>query len=412
MQPFFQFFLSFFLSGIFSNSYDHQFFNNFISEKTENQINLNNKNQEDFTSFLEERDYNLEIWTFDIPKNDFDWIIQVFQKSAPNVEFSIQVFSDLNYYFSKVSQIPSLKNPPDLVLVKNFWMPQINRYFSYLPSNFSKQNCQKDFFNFCCQIFSAGEKMFAFPVFVDGLVMIFRSDFLMDDRISVGDQPGKNWSEFLESYKNFSKFSDGDKIFIENFGIKNKPSEVFLLFLSLTQQTENEISIKILQDALETLSSIFQTQSSKQFSENFVAVKFLKTLEAKKIMAKLSDDNNYQFLKTTKIPQVEVDKNISVGESWAFAIPINSNNIKAAKYFLNFLNQEKNLFDLLKKSQKISSKKDDQEMFLKILENSKNPPKNLGTVELENLFWKNFSSFLSGEISSQTAAKNIFLKIK
>ncbi|PIU63235.1 MAG: hypothetical protein COS84_09860 [Armatimonadetes bacterium CG07_land_8_20_14_0_80_40_9] len=117
-----------------------------------------------------------------------------FEKKYPQIEITVEMMPALEAFKTKLLMAAATGNAPDVATVDSYWVPKFYDlgYLQPLGEFWSKED-QKDFFPFCIQGTSKGEKIYALWYGTDLRCLYYRTDLI--------PQPPKDWEELIKTAK-------------------------------------------------------------------------------------------------------------------------------------------------------------------------------------------------------------------
>jgi multiple sugar transport system substrate-binding protein len=284
----------------------------------------------------------LNYWGLWEPTSVMQAVIADYEAENPHVKINYTMQSVKNYrtrFLSAATQ----PNPPDIVRIHNTWLPMLRKDLSPAPDSVLTLADLSDYYPIVQQNFVAGGKLYALPLEIDGLALIYNEDILKE----AGATPPSDWNTLRKLAFDLTKTNAETKI-IERAGValgttNNVEHWSDILGLLILQNSGNpgKPSETAVQDAL-TFYTIISTQDKSwdssqpnsvyAFATGTVAMIIAPAWQVSEIKA-INPNLNFKVAPAPVLPSA----NIAWASYWAEAVPAASKNQVEAWKFIKYL---------------------------------------------------------------------------
>jgi ABC-type glycerol-3-phosphate transport system substrate-binding protein len=341
------------------------------------------KDAGDLSGLITEEDQEITIWSYQDGRNTFGYLLDVLESKYPNLSIEFKTFSSEQSLWNELLIASRTDSLPDIYSIKNSWVYRFTPLITPLPSELNERvNLQADFLPIAEEAFLKDNKVLAIPLFVDSLALMINTDLLADDRITLGDNPDRNWESFIENAEDFREIYDDDLKFIA-LGWQESAPLTAKLFQSLLLQSglSPETKLPGKQSANEALGFLtrFNLKSSTIFSwperassdlEEFLdgelAILLVNNERYRDITELLLPTNRQreritirpEAIELISLPQPKEQELVIAGEAWGYTVSTNSEKPQTAWAVILELTSEKNSYELSLKTGKTPARLD------------------------------------------------------
>lgn len=158
----------------------------------------------------------IEFWGVYDTRQDFNNLIQVFQKVEPGIRVNYKQFSYEDYEKALVDAMAA-GSGPDVFLIHHTWLAKHRDKLSPIPTASSKKDYKfmnptefrEQFVEVADKDLVFQDKIYAMPLYVDTLALFYNRDMFNTAGIT---HPPKNWEEFNEDVELLTKFDSKGNI--------------------------------------------------------------------------------------------------------------------------------------------------------------------------------------------------------
>jgi multiple sugar transport system substrate-binding protein len=148
----------------------------------------------------------LSFWGVSDYSSAYKTAISRFNTLYPNVKIDYRRFDNLQEYEKTLLDALASEEGPDIFVITNNDLPRkINKIFPLPSSKYTVQDLAADFPEIVENDFVLNENIYALPVFVDTLSLIYNKDIFNEAGIVF---PPKTWKEFQNNIPDLTKFED------------------------------------------------------------------------------------------------------------------------------------------------------------------------------------------------------------
>lgn len=284
----------------------------------------------------------LNYWGLWEPTSVMQAVIADYEAANPNIKITYSMQSPKNYR-SRFMTASTQANPPDIVRIHNTWLPMLKKDLAPSPDTVLKVSDLGDYYPIVQQNFVSGGKIYALPLEIDGLALIYNEDILKE----AGATPPSDWNSLRKLAFDLTKTNPETKI-IERAGVAlgttgNVEHWSDILGLLILQNSGNpgKPSETAVQDAL-TFYTIISTQDKSwdasqpnsvyAFATGTVAMIIAPSWQVSEIKA-INPDLNFKVAPAPVLPSA----NYAWASYWAEAVPLASKNSTEAWKFIKYL---------------------------------------------------------------------------
>lgn len=154
----------------------------------------------------------IEFWGVFDERSDFDSVIRSFQAQNPNTTVVYRQFSYEDYEKEIINALAS-GTGPDVWMIHNTWLPKHVDKITPLPDKIpglkkpllTFRDFQSQFVDVAAEDLTAGNQIYASPLYVDTLALYYNKDLFNSAGIT---RPPENWDEFNEDVQKITKLDD------------------------------------------------------------------------------------------------------------------------------------------------------------------------------------------------------------
>jgi multiple sugar transport system substrate-binding protein len=284
----------------------------------------------------------LNYWGLWEPSSVMQAVIADYEATNPNVKIVYTMQSPQNYR-SRFLAAATQANSPDIVRIHNTWLPMLKKDLSPAPDSLLKVSDLSDYYPVVQQNFVSSGKIYALPLEIDGLSLIYNEDIFKE----AGATPPSDWNSLRKTAFDLTKINEETKI-IERAGVAlgttaNVDNWSDILGLLILQNSGNpgKPTEAAVQDAL-TFYTIISTQdkswdssqpnSTYAFATGTVAMIIAPAWKVSEIKA-INPDLHFKVAPAPVLPSA----NYAWATYWAEAVPLSSKNPTEAWKFIKYL---------------------------------------------------------------------------
>jgi len=284
----------------------------------------------------------LNYWGLWEPSSVMQAVIADYESANPSVKITYTMQSPQNYR-TRFLAAGTQANSPDIVRIHNTWLPMLKKNLSPAPDTILKSSDLTDYYPVVTQNFVSSGKVYALPLEIDGLSLIYNVDIFKE----VGASPPPDWNTLRKLAFDLTK-TNPETLIIERAGVAlgttgNVDNWSDILGLLILQNSGNpskptEIAV---QDALSFYTLITtqdkswdasQPNSVYAFATGTVAMIIAPSWQISEIKA-INPELNFAVAPAPVLPSA----NYAWATYWAEAVPLSSKNPEAAWKFIKYL---------------------------------------------------------------------------
>lgn len=290
----------------------------------------------------------LTYWGLWEPVSVMQAVIADYESQNPHVKIEYSMQSPKNYR-SRLQSAISAGNAPDIVRVHNTWLPMFRSSLSPAPSTVLNLSDLDDFYPIVKKNAVVGSNIYALPLGIDGLALLYNEDMLTEAGVS----PPADWNSFRKLAFDLTKINETTKV-IERagaaMGTTNNVehwSDILALLILQNSGDPSQPSLTSVQDAM-TFFTIFSTQDKSwdsaqpnsvyAFATGTVAMILAPSWQIAEIKA-INPDLKFGVAPAPTLPSTK----IAWGSYWMEAVPKTSQNQEEAWKFIKFLSSSESL---------------------------------------------------------------------
>lgn len=284
----------------------------------------------------------LNYWGLWEPNSVMQAVIADYETAHPNVKINYSMQSPKNYR-SRITTNNNASSAPDIIRIHNTWLPMLKKSLAPAPSTILTTADLADFYPVVQKDFVVGNQIYALPLEIDGLVLLYNQDIFTE----AGLTPPSDWNALRQVALDLTT-TNPDTGIIERAGIalgttNNVEHWSDILGLLILQNSGNPgvPSETAVSDAL-TFYTIFSTtdhswdasqpNSVYAFATGTVAMILAPSWQINEIKA-INPELNFGVVPAPVLPSA----NIAWASYWAEAVPATSANPEAAWEFIKYL---------------------------------------------------------------------------
>jgi ABC-type glycerol-3-phosphate transport system substrate-binding protein len=297
---------------------------------------------------------NLKFWGVYDANGIYDDIIANFRAAYPGVTITYRGFSDKEDYQSALLDALASGSGPDVFMVQNSeLLKNLNKIVPISPLKFSVTNLRQSFPQVAEQDLSYKGNIYALPLYIDTLALIYNRDLFNKAAITV---PPATWNDFQSDVKSLTRL-DKDKNILEAGAAiggseKNINHASDLLSLLMMQTGTKMMSPDLKSTSFYSTSGVnavrFYTQFADPLNESyawnngmpnaldaFSAGKAAMIFDYASALPVISQKNNFINLVVASVPQPkDAAKFTAYPNYWAYAVSKQSKNQDTAWTFI------------------------------------------------------------------------------
>lgn len=284
----------------------------------------------------------LNYWGLWEPITVMQGVIADYEAANPNIKISYSMQSPKNYR-TRFLTAGTQTNPPDIVRIHNTWLPMLKKDLSPAPDSLLKVSDLSDYYPIVGQNLVSGGKIYALPLEIDGLALIYNEDIFKE----AGATPPADWNTLRKLAFDLTKTNPETKI-IERAGVAlgttgnvEHWSDILGLLILQNSGNPSKPSETAVQDAL-TFYTIISTQDKSwdasqpnsvyAFATGTVAMIIAPSWQVSEIKA-INPDLHFKVAPAPVLPSA----NYAWASYWAEAVPVTSKNPEEAWKFIKYL---------------------------------------------------------------------------
>lgn len=291
--------------------------------------------------------------------------ISAYKEKNPKITINYEDRSVLKAddYRVRVAERADENIDADIVLVHNSWVPRIKDKLAPMPSGMSAKEYQEAFYPVAAQSALLDNKIYAMPLYYDGLVLLYNKDHFSE----IGQQdPPTSWTEFQNLANRLTvKAGEEDKLAlvragaaIGNSGNIEHFSDIIGLLMSQTDvKIPDDLASKPAADALDyyisfvSLDRLWDSsmpEANTAFAQGKVSMIFVPSWRILDILAANPDLN----FGVAPVPQALPETPANWASFWMLAVPSSSKNQAVAWDFIKFITSEEQELSLFSEASK------------------------------------------------------------
>ncbi len=315
---------------------------------------------------LIEKEANLTMWGLWEQPDVMESVIQSYKAEHPKITITYEDRSVLkpDNYRERVFARADSDIGADIILVHNSWVPRLKDNLAPMPSSLmSVDEYTAAFYPTAVQSAVADGKIYAVPLYYDGLVLVYNKDHFAE----IGQQePPTAWEEFRRLALRLSVRAgeEGKSVLVRSgaaLGTANNNehfSDILGLMFSQTDvSVPDELGTKPAADALDFYTTFAKQDNvwNNSFPEANVAFVQGKTsmifVPSWRIVDLLAANPNLNF-GVAPVPQAIPDKPANWASYWMLTVPSSSKNQDAAWNFIKYLTSEEEELSMFNEASK------------------------------------------------------------
>lgn len=292
--------------------------------------------------FQKTKDVTLTYWGLWEPTSVLQAVIADYESQNPHVKISYSMQSPKNYR-SRLQSAIQQGSAPDIARIHNTWLPMLKSSLTPAPDSIVPLSTLDAYYPVVKKNASSGGKLYALPLAVDGLALLYNEDMLAE----AGATPPSDWNSFRKLAFDLTKINAETKI-IERAGaamgttnnVEHWSDILGLLILQNSGDPSNPSSSAV-QDAM-TFFTIFSTQDKSwdssqpnsvyAFATGTVAMILAPSWQIPEIKA-INPDLKFGVAPAPTLPSTK----IAWGSYWMESVPKTSPNAEEAWKFIKYL---------------------------------------------------------------------------
>jgi len=288
------------------------------------------------------------------PNNAIQTLIDEYTKIAPNIRINYQEFDNVNVYEKTLIDALATFKAPDIFMIHNSWLPKHYNKINPIPENYLSLSYFQQAFPYVAEqdfVNSSSKKIYALPLYIDTLALIYNKDLLDAKAIAVLPTTWSQFQNIIPQLKTFNQFGQIDKS-AAAIGGSEKSIHSASDFLSLlmmqfgSQMRDQNGQINFSQEALNALNFYLQfanpsspyytwndnfNYSLDSFAQGSTAIIFDYVTQIPLIKNK----NPYLRIGIAPIPQIDnASQPLSYARYWGLSV---SNQSKKPDLAWNFI---------------------------------------------------------------------------
>lgn len=293
------------------------------------------------------QEIELVFWNIGEDEKIYRAVLDAYHQAHPQVKIKYVKQSATNYRTRLQTQLRASQGP-DLFIIHQSWLPMFKGDLAIAPETiYPFSTFEKNFYPVISKSLTIDKKIYAAPLFLDGLVLFANEDILKAAGVTVP----KNWQEFIEIAKKLTVKNSSGQIQTSGaamgaFNVDFWPEIVSLLFF---QQPEGDLSSPGNKDGAEVLqffTNFIIDPRLKIWDVNlpssttmFVSGKLAFYLAPSRMSQQIKNISPNLNFKIYPVPQLSSDQ-ANLATFWAVAISGRSSFSREAWQFLEYLTSE------------------------------------------------------------------------
>ncbi|EKD80535.1 MAG: Extracellular solute-binding protein, family 1 [uncultured bacterium] len=284
----------------------------------------------------------LNYWGLWEPTSVIQSVIAEYEASHPNIKINYTLQSSKNYR-SRMLATTGQASAPDIIRIHNTWLPMLRKNLSPAPDTLLKVSDLADYYPVVQKDFVLGNKIYALPLEIDGLALIYNVDIFDAEGLS----PPSDWNSLRKIAFDLTK-TNAETGIIERAGValgttNNVDNWSDILGLLILQNSGNpgrpsEVAV---QEALTFYTTISlkdkswdasQPSSVYAFATGTVAMIFAPAWQVAEIKV-INPELNFAIAPVPVLPT----SNVAWASYWGEAVPATSKHPAEAWEFIKYL---------------------------------------------------------------------------
>lgn len=290
----------------------------------------------------------LNYWGLWEPSSVMQGVIADYEAANPNVKINYSLQNVKNYR-SRFLTASTQANPPDIVRIHNTWLPMLKKDLAPAPDTVLKVSDLADYYPIVQANFVSAGKIYALPMEVDGLALLYNEDILKE----AGATPPSDWNTLRKLAFDLTK-TNAETGIIERAGVAlgttgNVDNWSDILGLLILQNSGNpgKPTDSVVQQAL-TFYTLISTEDKSwdssqpnsvyAFATGTVAMIIAPSWQISEIKA-INPDLSFKVAPVPVLPNTNASSagNAAWASYWAEAVPLASKNSVEAWKFIKYL---------------------------------------------------------------------------
>ena len=311
----------------------------------------------------------LSFWSVGNQALAYQTAINRFNQVYPNVKINYRRFNNVDEYEGVLLDALAAGEGPDIFVIRNNDLPRkFNKIFPLPTTKYSVNQLKIDFPETVKRDFAPYDKIYALPVSVDTLALIYNEDLFNRAAIVF---PPKTWREFENTIPKLTKFGDAGEISCAGAAIgttnniENAKELISLFMMQSGAEMINEEYTRAVFDTSESREALnfyvgFSNSNSQSYTwdtylpdsiEAFSREKAAIIFGTSQIISEVESRNSLLKTEVAEIPQIE-DSNRTLafaryfgytvsrqtrhpGIAWDFVLTLTTDEISAEEYLKN-----------------------------------------------------------------------------
>ncbi len=290
----------------------------------------------------------LNYWGLWEPNSVMQAVIADYEAAHPNVKINYSMQSPKNYR-SRAFSAGGNSTSPDIVRIHNTWLPMLRKNLTPAPETVLKVSDLSDFYPIVQNNFVVGNQIYALPLEIDGLVLLYNSSIFEEEGLT----PPSDWNALRKLAQDLTR-TNPDTGIIERAGIamgttNNVEHWSDILGLLILQNSGNPgVPTSTAVSEAITFYTNFTTSdrswdasqpnSVYAFATGTVAMILAPSWQINEISA-INPELKFGVVPTPILPTT----NVAWASYWAEAVPSTSKNPSAAWEFIKYLSSSEAL---------------------------------------------------------------------
>jgi len=296
--------------------------------------------------FKKTESITLNYWGLWEPNSVLQAVISDYEATNPGVKINYSMQSPKNYRSRLQSAINSGTGAPDIARIHNTWLPMLRASLTPAPETVVPSTTLDLYYPIVKKNASAGGKIYALPLGIDGLALFYNEDILKEQ----GATPPSDWNTLRKLAFDLTKINAETKVIeragaaIGTTGNIDHWSDILGLLILQNSGDPGKPSSTAVQDAL-TFYTIFSSQDKSwdstqpnsiyAFATGTVAMILAPSWQIPEIKA-INPDLKFGVAPAPTLPST----NLAWASYWMEAVPKSSANSEVAWKFIKYLSSE------------------------------------------------------------------------